>query len=108
MKLKEMPRSCWRAWQLKRLSYQQLHSRTPIILPVIVSLTSIPSRLHIIHLTIRSLLNQESKPEKIILWLNDKLQQQLPKSLTSLMGDFFEIRFVELECSHRKLIHALE
>lgn len=108
MKVKEMPLSLWTAWQLKRLTVRELQQATPMILPVIVSLTSIPSRLPTIHLTVRSLLHQQSKPEKIILWLNQALQQRLPKSLTALIGDFFEIRFVDLECSHRKLIHALD
>src|SRR5690554_7556478 len=38
--------------------------------PIVVSLTSIPSRLGTIHLTIRSLLAQSVVPKKIILWLH--------------------------------------
>jgi hypothetical protein len=108
MKLKEIPVSWWAQMCLQRLSMAELQRPTDDILPVIVSLTSIPSRLNLIHITIRSLLNQIAKPEKIILWLNEKLQNQLPDSLTQLQGRFFEIRFVDLECSHRKLIHSLE
>lgn len=107
MKLKELPLSWWTAWQLQRLPLQQLHRGTAELLPLVVSLTSIPSRLPIIHYTIRSLLNQERKAEKIILWLHHELQHKLPDSLQSLTGDLFEIRYVDLYCSHRKLIHAL-
>lgn len=107
MKLKELPISWWTARQLSRLQSQQLHSTNSDMLPVVVSLTSIPSRLHIIHLTIRSLLNQQQKPEKIVLWLHHELQDKLPESLQILVGALFEIRYVELYCSHRKLIHSL-
>lgn len=108
MKLKELPVSWWTARKLMRLTADNLkNTRTPR-LPVIVSLTSIPSRLAIIHLTIRSLLAQSYPAEKIILWLNDSLRDQLPQSLYELVGEDFEIRYVNLTCSHRKLIHSLE
>jgi len=108
MKLKELPGSWWTAWQLGRLRHQQLHSTATEVLPVVVSLTSIPSRLPIIHLTIRSLLNQQVKPEKIILWLHEELRNKLPSTLQLLVGPLFEIHYVDLYCSHRKLIHSLE
>src|SRR5690606_2647803 len=57
---------------------------------------------------IRSLLAQSYPAEKIILWLNESLRGQLPQSLRELEGDVFEIRYVNLTCSHRKLIHSLE
>lgn len=107
MKLKELPVSWWTARQLSRLSLRNLHSVNSDVLPLVVSLTSIPSRLHIIHLTIRSLLNQTQKPQKIILWLHEELQHSLPESLSMLVGSLFEIRYVDLYCSHRKLIHSL-
>lgn len=108
MKLKELPTSLMTAWRLNRMDVAQLHQPSAEILPIIVSLTSIPSRLPIIHLTIRSLLAQSHKPQKIVLWLNEQLQQQIPASLKKLIGPLFEIRYVDLTCSHRKLIHALD
>jgi hypothetical protein len=108
MKLKELPMSLRAMWRLSRISTTQLFQRNSKPLPVIVSLTSIPSRLTIIHLTIRSLLMQSSQPEKILLWLHQDLKQYLPHSLTQLQGDIFEICYVDLNCSHRKLIHSLE
>ena len=76
-------------------------------IPVIVSLTSIPSRLSTLHLTIRSLLNQDKRPKKIILWLHHSLKKEIPKNLAALENDLFEIMYSDLICSHRKLIHSL-
>ena len=75
---------------------------------VIVSLTTIPSRLGYVHLAIRSLLRQSVLPEKIILWLNVDLIQAVPQKLSQLQGDLFEIRRSPLKCSHRKLVHSLD
>lgn len=76
--------------------------------PIVVSLTSIPSRLGTIHLTIRSLLAQSVVPKKIILWLHEDLKNKLPKTLSGLQSDCFEINYVILTCSHRKLIHSIK
>lgn len=108
MKLKELPLSWWTARKLAMANVRQLERKHEPTLPVIVSLTSIPSRLDIIHLTIRSLLLQSQRPEKIILWLNEQLREKLPSSLSELRSSMFEIRYVDLTCSHRKLIHSLE
>jgi len=108
MKLKELPVSWWTAWKLARLSRDDLIKLSASRLPVIISLTSIPSRLGIIHLTIRSLLVQSHPAEKIILWLHEDLRKQLPQTLRELESPVFEIRYVNLTCSHRKLIHSLE
>ncbi|TVR83052.1 MAG: glycosyl transferase [Saprospirales bacterium] len=77
-------------------------------IPVIVSLTSIPSRISKIHLTIRSLLIQSTPPKKIVLWLNEDLRNSLPKSIKCLESPYFEICFSPLNCSHRKLIHSIK
>ncbi|QDO95680.1 glycosyltransferase family 2 protein [Formosa sediminum] len=59
-------------------------------------------------MTIRSLLNQDVLPEKIILWLNDSYISKIPKALDKLQGTTFEIRFSPYTFSHRKLIHTIE
>src|SRR5690554_6050266 len=64
-------------------------------------------RLAKLHLTIRSLLIQSVQPEKILLWLHHDLASQIPAALKDLQGDIFEIHYVDLTCSHRKLIHSL-
>ena len=108
MKIKEYIPSFKRALSLKRIPLDILQTSTTQSLPIIVTLTSIPSRLHKIDITIRSLLNQSGKPEKIVLWLNKELKGTIPKKLASLQGDIFEIRYCQLDCSHQKLIYSLE
>lgn len=108
MKLKELPLSWWTARKLMHLTKDDLRNDKVSRLPLIISLTSIPSRLGIIHLTIRSLLVQSFAAEKIILWLHESLRDQLPSALRDLESETFEIRYVNLTCSHRKLIHSLE
>ena len=75
MKLKELPSSLWKAFSLNRKAVAQLQPLNAQKIPVLVSLTSIESRLATIHLTIRSLLSQTAQPEKIILWFT--LSQQI-------------------------------
>ncbi len=107
MKLKEFPGSVWRAFQLTRMKLVELHKSSTEDLPVIVSFTSIPSRFHVIHLTVRSILAGTHKPEKVVLWLNEQLKHQVPKRLQNLVGDKFEINYVEGNLPHRKLVHSL-
>ena len=108
MKLKEYPYALYRSRQLLRLKAETLRSRPPEPVPVIVSLTSIPSRLNVVHITVRSLMSQTCLPEKIVLWLHHDLKNNVPPELSCLTGDLFEIRYVDLTCSHRKLVHSLE
>ncbi len=109
MKLKEYIPSLITAYKLRRIPLEKLKQKSPETLPVIVTLTSIPSRLHIIDITIRSILSQPRKPQKILLWLHHDLKYQIPKKLSDLVGEVFEIRYQEeLTCSHRKLIYSLK
>lgn len=107
MKLKKLPASLYRAYQLKCLDVCALHATTAPVLPVVISLTSIPSRLTAVALTVRSLLAQAERAENIILWLNERLRGQIPRSLAELEGERFSIRYGDLTCPHRKLIHSL-
>jgi hypothetical protein len=107
-RLKKQVDSCARAFQLGRISIHDCIKETPRHKDVVVSLTSIPSRLGIVHLTIRSLFAQSHLPRKIILWLHEDLRTQIPRALSSLENEVFEIRYNELNCSHRKLVSSLE
>lgn len=107
MKLKQLPASLWMAHRLKGFDSRTLNTRSGAALPVIISLTSIPSRLKAVALTVRSLLLQDVAAEQVILWLHEGLRQQIPASLAELEGDLFSIRYVDLTCPHRKLIHTL-
>lgn len=108
MKIKEFPAVIWRSIQLHS-SYRTLCDiqGEGVVLPLVVSLTSIPSRLGTLHLTILSILDAPVRPEKIVLWLNDSLRGNLPKRLAALQGACFEIRFAPGTSSHRKLVLTL-
>ncbi|WP_419214202.1 glycosyltransferase family A protein [Maribacter sp. X9] len=108
MKLKEIPISIYTSLKLSKLSNEVLKNKTKDEIPVIVSLTSIPTRLPTLHLTIKSILNQEVRPKAIILWLHHSLENKIPKKLERLEDDLFHIKYSDLTCSHRKLIHTIE
>ncbi len=107
--IKELPLSI--LWSLKLMSIPagKLRTQRKEVVPVIVSLTSIPSRLKTLHLVIRCLMVQEAAPEKIVLWLESGLEDKVPGQLKKLEGERFEIRFSP-HCisSHSKLVHSLE
>lgn len=107
MKLKEVAPSMVNTLKLLMYSTHRLKSpKNPV--PLIVSLTTIPYRLNKVHITIRSILAQDTPPEKVILWLHDDLRDQIPNNLQKLTGDHFSIEFSHLTCSHKKLIHTLK
>ena len=107
MKVKEIPISLFYSFCLLAQSKNGLVS-APLNVPVIVSLATIPSRLNIVHLTIRSILNQSVCPEKIVLWLHEDLKNEIPKKLSKLEGELFEIKFSKLTSSHRKLVNTIK
>lgn len=113
MKLKEIIPSLVEELKLKRLSCEDLLSQKDQV-DIIVSLTSIPSRLDKLHIVIRSLLNQQVLPTKIVLWLNYDDKAHIPPDLhkaTSVTCNgepIFEIHYSHLYCPHRKLVHCLE
>ena len=63
--------------------------------PVIVSLTSWPPRLHYTWLAIESIMEQEVKPDRIILHLAEEEfpEHKIPKTLVQLQQRGLEIRF---------------
>ena len=85
-----------------------------IIDNLIISLTSYPAGIGTVHITIKSLLNQTIKAEKIILWLAEEefpqKEHDLPKELLDLEKDYlsFEIRWCENIKSYKKLIPTLK
>lgn len=105
-----------RLWAVKYQIYNLFRTKSglnqsPRKLPLIVSLTSYPPRFNSVFLTIESLLNQNLRPDKIILWLAQEEinQKPLPRNLTKLKARGLEIRTVEENIkSYKKLIYALE
>ena len=76
---------------------------------VVVSLTTYPSRLNTVFLTIESLLNQTVKPDKIILWLSKEeiYENQIPKNIKKLQSRGLTIKFTTFFKSYGKLIPAI-
>ncbi|MDB4768415.1 zinc-binding alcohol dehydrogenase, partial [Flavobacteriaceae bacterium] len=66
MKLKEIPISIFTSSYLALQSTTSLLNTNKKYVDVVVSLTTIPSRINSIHLVIRSLLKQTVRPTKIV------------------------------------------
>lgn len=78
---------------------------------IIISLTSYPQRLNIVHLAIESLLNQTKKPDKIILWLKKEEinKRKIPITLLRLQERGLQIKLVNENLrSYAKLIYAIK
>lgn len=75
---------------------------------LVVSLTSFPARIHLVHYAIHSLLKQSLKPTRIVLWLADSQfpgkENALPLALLALKPLGLEIRWCEDIKSFKKLI----
>lgn len=77
---------------------------------LIVSLTSIPSRIETLWITVESLLRQSYKPDRIILWLaEDEFKDgSLPNELTGLQKRGLEIRYCQNLRSYKKFYYAMQ
>lgn len=79
---------------------------------LIISLTSIPSRMEDVHYTLYSLLNQTVFSDRIILYLgNEQFPNKLddvPVAVKTLCNEGLEIKFVPDIKSYKKLIFSLE
>jgi hypothetical protein len=77
---------------------------------IIVSLTSYRERFSDLPKTIYSLLNQSTKPDRIILWLDEECEDltYLPYEITQFIKNGLEIRFVKDIGSYTKVIYAFK
>ena len=75
---------------------------------LIVSLTSYPPRFGVLHYTLKSLLDQTIKPDRIILWLAEGDYSSLPRSVSALSKHGLEIRRCDDLRSYKKLVPTLE
>ena len=98
----------FRADQAARFSIRNQVDPRPVKTPVIVSLTTIPERLGVVHLVIDGLLRQTVKPNRMILWLDVRLSRKVPSALRRLEHRGLEIRPVEDIGPYTKIIYALK
>lgn len=77
---------------------------------VIVSLTTLPKRLHLVHFAIESIISQTIKPKNIILWItkNIDLNLNITSELINLKNRGLEIFQVDDLGPHTKLLYALK
>ncbi|MGD6794156.1 glycosyltransferase [Metabacillus indicus] len=78
---------------------------------VIVTLTSFPGRIKYIWICIETLLRQDTKPNKIILWLAESQfngLDDLPPELLKLQKRGLTIRFCEDLRSHKKYYYTMK
>ena len=89
---------------------KSLRSEPEQHIDVIVSFTSFPARINDVWQVVECMLRQTFRPKKVILWLSrDQFPttDSIPTSLTSRIGDIFEIRLVEGDLrSHKKYYYA--
>lgn len=78
--------------------------------PVIVSLTSYEDRFADLSKTIYSLLNQTLRPDRIILWLDERGDDltTLPYEITRFIKNGLEIRFVKDIGPYTKVVYAFK
>jgi len=79
---------------------------------IIVSLTSYPARINTVYKTISTLLKQNLKPDKVILWLSKEQfpgqDSDLPETLTNLKQFGLEVEWVDEDIkSYKKIIPPL-
>ncbi len=74
---------------------------------LIVSLTSYPARFGTLQHTIKSLLDQTVRPDRIILWVGLGAAAQLPGTVVELVGERFAVKECEDLRSFTKIIPTL-
>ncbi|MCC2979776.1 hypothetical protein [Sphingomonas sp. IC4-52] len=75
---------------------------------LIVSVTSYPRRFRSLHYTLRSLLEQDVKADRTILWIAERDRDAIPRAVWALRDRGLEIRFSADIRSYKKLVPALE
>lgn len=102
-------RAGWLSWRVRRSAIFTEEAR-PHDLPaeLLVSLTSYPARFETLDLTLRSLINQTVKPDRILLWIAHGDLAQIPARVRALESFGISITGCEDLRSYKKLIPALE
>jgi hypothetical protein len=107
-KLRKRWRARWCAWTVAlRWRFRRPAPRHGRGRELIVSLTSYPKRFPTLHLTLKCLLTQSVRPDRVILWIADADRASLPESVNALQRDGLEIRFCDDLRSFKKIIPTL-
>lgn len=77
---------------------------------VIVSMTTIPSRIDTVWITIETIFRQKETPDRLILWLGKEHfnNVKLPKELVKQIDRGLEVRFCEDLICHTKYYYAMK
>lgn len=78
---------------------------------IVISMTSFPARLNVVHYAVRALLQQSYKPDRIILWLTEEECHDItiPKELEDLKQYGLEIKYAPANLRpHNKLYFTLK
>lgn len=77
---------------------------------LVVSLTTLPHRMGVVHHSIESIFSQSLLPAKVVLWVTDKLGPdfQLSSELKALVNRGLDIKQVRDVGPHTKLLYALQ
>ncbi|WP_394729167.1 glycosyltransferase [Altererythrobacter sp. GH1-8] len=76
--------------------------------PLIVTLTSFPPRFPMLAKTLKSLLDQNVRADRVVLWLAESDIDQLPPEVLALRDHGLDVRDCKDTRSYKKLIPALE
>lgn len=93
---------------LKAHSVPGAPQKHPLPAELIVSLTSFPPRFRNLHLTLRSILSQTIRPDRVILWIAEDDAARLPRRVQRLNSQGLEIRTCVDYRSYKKLIFTLK
>ena len=99
-------------WRYRNFIHKNRNRNFEKIPDLIVTLTSYPARISTISETLISLLDQNLKPEKVILWLAEEQfpnrEKDLSEKIIQLKNFGLEIKWCRDLKSYKKLIPALE
>lgn len=108
-KLKDQTSSVWALSKIAlRWNFKSSGRRHRLPAPLIVSLTSYPARFPTLHLTLKSLLSQSVKADRIVLWIAEGDLAALPQKVTDLKKSGLEIRSTADTRSYKKILPALD
>ena len=77
-------------------------------IPIVVSLTTIPKRIAKVHLVIESILSQSLKPDYVVLWLPQAMEDLVTRALKRQKRRGLQVRFCEDIRSYKKIIPTLQ